>query len=85
MEREEGHGVDNGIDSRRGVDNGIDRDRGDAVVDVVNMPAHNALAFQVLLLKAMPRWNSISGIQQHSSRKRSSSNHEMGQQGTRPC
>ena len=33
MEREEGRGVDNGLDSRRGVGNGLDRDRVDVVVD----------------------------------------------------
>ena len=37
MEREEGRGVDNGLDSRRGVGNGLGRDRVDVVVDVINM------------------------------------------------
>ena len=38
------------------------------VLDVVNMPACDVLAFQVLLLlKATPRWNTVSGIQQYSS------------------
>ena len=49
------------------VGNGLDRERVDVAVDVVNMPARDVLAFQVLLLKATPRWNAISGIQQYSS------------------
>ena len=49
-----------------GLANGLDRGR---VYVVVNMPARDVLAFQVLqlLLKATPRWNTISGIQHHSS------------------
>ena len=39
---------------RRDVGNSLDRGRVDVVVDVVNMPARDALAFQVLLLKAAP-------------------------------
>ena len=69
-EREEGRGVDNGIDSWRGVGNGLDRDRVNVVVDVDQMPACDALGFQVLLLlKETLRWNttSISGVQQYSS------------------
>ena len=42
MEREEGRGVDNGIDSRHDVGNGLDRDRVEVVDDVVNMPARDA-------------------------------------------
>ena len=57
MERGEGHGVTNGLD----------RGHVDVAVDVVNMPARDMLAFQVLLLKATPRRNTISGIQKHSS------------------
>ena len=46
-----------------GIGNGLDRSRVDVVVDVVNMPARDVLAFQVLLLlKATPRWNTVSGI-----------------------
>ena len=44
------------------VGNGLDRERVDVVVDVVNMPTRDALAFQVLLLKATPRWNTTGGI-----------------------
>ena len=62
MGRDEGRGVANGLDIRHGVDNGLDRDRVDVVVDVINMPALDTLAFQVLLLKAAPRWNTISDI-----------------------
>ena len=66
MKREEGRDVDtNGLDSRRSVCNGLDRGRVDIVVDGVDIPAREVLAFQVLLLlllllKAMPRWNTIS-------------------------
>ena len=78
MEREEGHGVDNGFDSRHGVGNGLDRRRVDIVVDGVDMPARDVLAFQVLLLllKVMPRWNTISGIQQHSSSRTQTSSQQ---------
>ena len=63
MEREEGRGLDNGLDSWRGVGNGRDRRRVDIVIDGVDMPARDVLAFQMLLLlKVMPRWNAISGI-----------------------
>ena len=54
-EREEGCGVDDGLDSRRGVGNGFDRDRVDIVVDGVDMPVRDVLALQMLLLKATPR------------------------------
>ena len=60
MEREEGHGVGNGVD----------RGRVDSVVDVDQMPTCDTLAFQVLLLlNETPRRNttSTSGSQQHSS------------------
>ena len=70
MERGEvRHGVGNGVDSERSVGNGLDRGRVDIVVDVDQMPTCDALAFQglVLLLKETPRWNTTSGIQQHSS------------------
>ena len=61
-------GNGNGFDRGRGVGNGLDRGRRDVVVDGVDMPARDVLAFQVLLLlKATPRWNAISGIQQYSS------------------
>ena len=52
-----------------GVGNGFDRGRVDIVVDGVDMPACDVLVFQVLLLllKVMPRWNTTSGIQQHST------------------
>ena len=65
MEREEGRGVGNGLDSERGVGNGLDRGRIDIAVNGVDMPACNVLTFQILLLllKAMPRWNTISGVQ----------------------
>ena len=48
-----------------GVGNGLDKGRVDAVVDGVDMPARDVLVFQVLLLllKAAPRWNTISGTQ----------------------
>ena len=76
MEREEvRHGVGNGLDSGR-VGNGLDRGCADIVFDVDRMPTRDVLVFQVLLLllKAMRRWNIISGIQQHSSsRNRTSS------------
>ena len=36
-----------------GVGNGLDRGSADVVVDDVGMPARDALAFQVLLLKVM--------------------------------
>ena len=55
-----------GREGRRGVGNGLYRGRVDVVVDVVdvvNMSARDALAFQVLLLKETPRWNTTSGIQ----------------------
>ena len=45
MEREEGRSVDNGLDSRHGVGNGLDRRRVDIVVDGVDMPARDVLAF----------------------------------------
>ena len=63
------HGVGNGLDSGRGVGNGLDRGRVDIVVDGVDMPARDVMAFQVLLLllKVIPRWNTTSGIQQHST------------------
>ena len=77
------------------VANGLDRDRVDDiddVDDVVNMPARDVLAFQVLLLKATPKWNTISGIQQYSSSGMWTSNyyngHDQvitGQQVTRPA
>ena len=80
-----------------GVANGLVRGRVHVVVDVVNMPAVDVLAFQVLLLlllKATPRWNTTSGIQQHStnsSRTRTSKYHHghdqviTGQQATQPA
>ena len=50
-----------------GVGNGLDRGRVDVAVDGVDMPARDVMAFQMLLLllKTMPRWNTISGMQQH--------------------
>ena len=42
------------------VGNGLDRGHVDVVVDVVNMPTYDALSFQVLLLKATPRWNTAT-------------------------
>ena len=50
-----------------GVANGLDRGHVDVVFDAVNMHACDVLAFQVLLLKATPRWNTTSDIQQHST------------------
>ena len=53
-----------------GVDNGLDRGSFDVVVDDGDkMPVRDVLEFQVLLLllKVTPRWNTISGIHQHSS------------------
>ena len=79
------------------VDNGLDRECVDVDVDVVNMPAHDVLVFQVLLLllKATSRWNAISGIQQYSTTSSGTwtGNHHYhgynqvitGQQATRPC
>ena len=64
MERGGGHGVGNILDSGRCVGNGLDRGRVDVVVDGVDMPVRDVLAFQVLLLlllKVMLRWNTISG------------------------
>ena len=56
MERGEGCGVDIGLDSGNGVGNSLDRECVDVVVNGVNMPALDVLAFQVLLqLKATPR------------------------------
>ena len=73
------------------VGNGLDRERVDVVVDVVNMPVCDMLAFQVLLLKATPRWNIISGVQQYSSSEMRTSKcyhgHDQvitGQQATQP-
>ena len=62
-----GCGVCNVLDRGNGVGNGLDREHVDVVVDVVNMPACDVLAFQVLLLMAAPRWNTTSDIEQHSS------------------
>ena len=82
-EREEGRGVDHSLDIRHGVGNGLDRDRVDVVVDIVDMSARDALAFQVLLLKALPRWNTASGIQQQSSsRMQTSSQQWLSQNGS---
>ena len=69
MERGKGHGADNSVIGGGGVGkNGIDIGRVDVVVDGVDMVALNMLASQVLLLlKATPKGNTISGIQQHSS------------------
>ena len=75
------------------VANGLDRGHVDIVADVVNMPTRDVLAFQVLLLlKATPRWNTISGIQQHSSSKMQTSKYYHGhdqvitvQQASRPA
>ena len=62
MQREEGRGVDNCLESLRGVDNDLDKRRVDDVVDGLGIPACDMLAFQMLLLKVTPRWNTISGI-----------------------
>ena len=54
---------------RHEVANGFDGGRVDVVVDNADkIPVRdNVLAFQVLLLKeATPRWNTTSGIQQHT-------------------
>ena len=53
-----------------GVGNGLDREHVDIVVDGVDMPTRDVLAFQVLLLlpKAMPRWKTTSGVHQCSSK-----------------
>ena len=89
----EGRAGDNGLDSGQGVGNDLDRERVDVVVYGVDMPACDVLAFQVLLVlpKETSRRNttSTSSIQQHSSSRigpaANNGNHEMGQQGTRPC
>ena len=45
MEREEGCGVDNGVDSGRGVGNDLDRGRVGVVVDGFDMPIRIVLIF----------------------------------------
>ena len=80
IQREEGRGIDNGLDSQRGLGNDLDRRRVDVVVDGLDMPVRDVLAFQVLLLKAMPRWNTISGIQQHNSTRTRTSNQQWQSQ-----
>ena len=77
-----------------GVANGLDRGRVDVVVDVVRMPTRDTLAFQVLVLKATPRWNAslvvssniVLAVEHGAANTITKLAIALGhQQGTRPC
>ena len=68
---------------QHGVGNGLDRERLDIIVDGVDMPAPDMLAFQMLLpllLKVILRWNTFSGIQQQSSTRTQTSSQQWQSQ-----